>query len=135
MKVSMTYRFFLKIICTKDALELMKKHLKPFECLGFYSLLMNDTDSNKSAILYSSNRNKTLYRSNSWFRFLFDIIITKVGNPQDVTQREIQRVVKSVKEDFEPPAENLPKSQKSEIILLSDFEDIEDEIMPLNLDL
>ena len=99
---------FLKIICTKDALELMKKHLKPFEYLGFYSLLLNDTDSNKNSILYSFDRNRTLYRSNSWFRILFDIVITKVGNPQDVTQREIQRVLKSIKDKFEPPAiENL----------------------------
>ena len=104
---------FLKIICTKDALKLMKKHLEPFEDSEYYTLLMNDTDSNKMIILDSLYLNKVLYRSNSWFRILFDVVITKVGNPQDVTQREIQRVVKSIKEKFEPPAtENLPKSQK-----------------------
>ena len=125
---------FLKIICSKDALELMRKHIKPFAYLGFYSLLPNDADSNTNAILYYFDRNKDLYRSNSWFRFLFDIVITKVGNPQDVTQREIQRVVKSIKEKFEPPAENLPKSQKSEIILQPDFAEIGGDIMHLNFD-
>ena len=126
---------FLKIICTKDALELMKKHLKPFEDSEYYSLLMNDTDSNKNSIIYPSNQNITFYRSNSWFRFLFDIVITKVGNPQDVTQREIQRVVKSIKEDFEPSAaEKLSNFIKLETILLPDFAEIEDFIMPLNLD-
>ena len=126
---------FLEIICTKDALELMKKHLEHFGDLKFYNFLKIHTDSYKNSIFYPSNWNEDLYRSNSWFRILFDIVITKVGNPQDVTQREIQRVVKSIKEKFEPPAENLPKSQKSEIILLPDFEDIEDDLMHLNLDL
>ena len=125
---------FLKIICPKDALELMKKHLEPFGDSEYYTLLMSDTDSNKNIILHSFYQNKVFYRSNSWFRFLFDIVITKVGNPQDIIQREIQRVVKSIKEDFEfPAAEDFSIYQNSENLLEQDSADIEDDIISLNL--
>ena len=46
-----------------------------------------------------SNRAK-FYRKNSLFRFLFEIIISKVGNPHDLVQNEVQNLVKTIKDNL-----------------------------------
>ena len=39
-----------------------------------------------------------VYKENSCFRYIFELILSRVGNPQDFAQKEIQRVVKVIKD-------------------------------------
>ena len=58
----------------------------------------------KQIKIKSSNyryRQSKFYKHNSWFRFLYEIIISKVGTPQDITQSDVKRLVESFKKEYE----------------------------------
>ena len=96
------YKWFLEF--TEIASPLFQKeiinHLRLVDSNEF-KFLLEITIVRSTFDFYNTPSNRAkFYRKNSLFRFLFEIIISKVGNPHDLVQNEVQNLVKTIKDNL-----------------------------------
>ena len=89
--------FEFMLIVDKRLLRTVMKHLRFADNTTTENNLVKIMNQLSFYCLASINQAR-LYKVNPLFRFLFEIIISKVGHPQDFLQKDVQNYVKSIKD-------------------------------------
>ena len=92
---------FMMISCPLDRVLKIINHLKLADTWASKQFLRWVAKHKIKSILLAPREYIKIYKANSWFRYLFNIFLSKVGQPQDFVQREVQRHVKYIEDYFE----------------------------------
>ena len=92
---------FCSMACPLMKLWEIVDHLKLIDNSKYNSLYRRVVQQTPYSPSLSLSKFIRRYKESSLFRFLFDIILSKVGNPQDMVQIEVKRRVMLLKDKLE----------------------------------
>ena len=92
---------YMIISCPLNTVLKIINHLKLADTTASKQFFRWVTKNKIKSIVLAPREYTKIYKTNSWFRYLFEIFLSKVGQPQDFVQREVQRHVKYIKDYFE----------------------------------